>query len=75
MAESFLRDDRLDDAEAMFRQADQAKPNPGMLGYHLAQVEQARSVRDRGLAELNKYFGRQADVGRDGSLPVARRND
>jgi tetratricopeptide (TPR) repeat protein len=56
MAESFLRDDRLDDAEAMFRQADQAKPNPGMLGFHLAQVEQARSERDKALAELNKYL-------------------
>lgn len=56
MAESFLRDTRLDDAEALFRQADQAKPNPGLLGFHLAQVEQARDDRDTALAELNKYF-------------------
>ncbi len=56
MAESFLRDQRLDDAEAMFRAADQAKPRPGMLGYHLAQVQLARGKKNEAEQELNKYF-------------------
>jgi tetratricopeptide (TPR) repeat protein len=56
MAESFLRDDQLDNAEDMFRKSDQAKPNPGVLGYQLAQVEQARGNRDKALDELDKYF-------------------
>ena len=56
LGESFLRAEKLDAAEAMFRAANDAKPNRGRLGLHLALVEQARGHRDQALVELNHYF-------------------
>jgi pentatricopeptide repeat protein len=56
LAQSFLRAKRLDEAEAMFRRAHEAKPNPAMLGLRLALVEKERGHREQALQQLDQYF-------------------
>jgi tetratricopeptide (TPR) repeat protein len=56
MGESFLRANRLDEAEAMFRRAEEAKPNAAMLGLRLALIEKARGNRAQALRQLDEYF-------------------
>ncbi len=63
MGESFLRANRLDEAEAMFRRAEEAKPNAAMLGLRLALIEKARGNRDRALQELEPYFSAKTTSG------------
>lgn len=67
LAESFLRAKRLDEAEAMFRRADEAKPNPAMLGLRLALIEKERGNRDRALEQLESYFAAKTTTA--GMLP------
>jgi tetratricopeptide (TPR) repeat protein len=54
--EAFLRAKRLDEAEAMFRRADSAKPNAPMLQLRLAQVNRLRGAKDDALQQLSEYF-------------------
>jgi len=54
--EAFLKAARLDQAEAAFRAAHAAKANPGLLGLHLALVDQRRGRPTSALKELQAYF-------------------
>ncbi len=56
LGESFLRAKRLDEAEAMFRRAEEAKPNAAMLGLRLALIEKERGNREQALQQLDQYF-------------------
>ena len=56
LGEGFLRAKRLDEAEAMFRRADEAKPNAAMLGLRLALIEKERGHREQALQQLDQYF-------------------
>lgn len=56
LGESFLRAQRLDEAEAMFLRADEAKPNPAALGLRLALIEKERGNRVEALQQLDQYF-------------------
>lgn len=72
MGEAFLRAKRFADAEALFRLADQAKPNAGLLAYHLARIEAARGQADTALKNLEKYFdAKLAIAGTDPYLLLA----
>ena len=54
--ETLLRADRLDEAEAAFRRADQGKPNPALLAFRLALVERERENTTAALELLQQYF-------------------
>ncbi len=56
LGEGFLRAKRLDEAEAMFRRADESKPNPAMLGLRLALIEKERGHREQARQQLDQYF-------------------
>jgi tetratricopeptide (TPR) repeat protein len=56
LGESFLRAKRLDEAEAMFRRAEEAKPNAALLGLRLALIEKERGNRAQALQQLDQYF-------------------
>ena len=56
LGEGFLRAKRLDEAEVMFRRADESKPNPAMLGLRLALIEKERGHREQALQQLDQYF-------------------
>ncbi|MHB8954025.1 MAG: tetratricopeptide repeat protein [Pirellulaceae bacterium] len=56
VGEGFLHAKRLDEAEAMFRRADESKPNPATLGLRLARVEYERGDREQALQQLDHYF-------------------
>lgn len=56
LGESFLRAHRLDEAEAMYRRADEAKPNVGLLGYRLALLAQQRGQTALAQQQLDAYF-------------------
>ena len=56
LGEGFLRAKRLDEAEAMFRRADESKPNPAMLSLRLARIEKERGHREEARQQLDQYF-------------------
>ncbi len=56
LGECYLRAHRLDEAEAAFRAADKAKPNPAVLGFQLALVEQERGNHELARQHLEEYF-------------------
>ena len=55
-AESFLRAKRYDEAAAMFRNANEADPQPAKLAFNLARVEAGRNKADAAIASLDGYF-------------------
>ena len=55
-AESFLAAGKTDDAEALFRQADEAMSDPATLAFQLARVEAARGNPSSARRELEEYF-------------------
>jgi tetratricopeptide (TPR) repeat protein len=64
--ESFLLAERLDDAAAMFKKADELKPNKGSLALQLARVEAKRGNTDAALKHLDEYFqSKLSDAGTD----------
>lgn len=67
MGEAFLLDNRFDDAEAMFRAADQAKPNPGRLGFRMARIAWAQGNREKAQTLLDSYLN--ANLSTDGIQP------
>lgn len=58
--EAFLRAKRLDEAEAMFRRSDEAKPNAPLLQLRLAQINRLRGAKDEALRQLDEYFASKA---------------
>jgi tetratricopeptide (TPR) repeat protein len=56
LAEAFVRGGRPDDAEAMFRKVDEARPQPELLAFRLARVAAARDKTDEALEQLEKYL-------------------
>ncbi|MHB8970204.1 MAG: tetratricopeptide repeat protein [Pirellulaceae bacterium] len=70
LGEGFVRAKRWDEAEAMFRRADAAKPNPAMLGLRLALIEKERGHREQALQLLDQYFASKTTAA--GMLPYLR---
>lgn len=62
LGESFLRGGRLDDAEAMFRKADELKPQPEVLAFRLARVAAERGQTDAALEQLEKYLAAKSSL-------------
>lgn len=60
LGESFLQAGKYDDAEAMFRKADQEQANPGRLAFLLARIRAKQKRTDDVLKELDAYFGEKA---------------
>ena len=56
LGESFLRAKRLDEAETMFRRAEEAKSHAATLGLRLALIEKERGNRAQALQQLDQYF-------------------
>ena len=67
LGEGFLRAKRLEEAEAMFRAAHQAKPSASMLGLRLALIHEEAGRRDQALEDLATYFA--AKTAAAGILP------
>jgi tetratricopeptide (TPR) repeat protein len=66
LGESFFQADRLDDAAAMFRKADEAKPNKGILALQLARIEAKRDRPEAALKHLDDCFqAKLSDAGTD----------
>ena len=66
LGESFFQADRLDEAAAMFRKADEAKPNKGVLALQLARIEAKRDRPDAALKHLEDCFqSKLSDAGTD----------
>jgi tetratricopeptide (TPR) repeat protein len=64
LGEAFVRGGRPDDAEAMFRKLDEAKPQPELLAFRLARVAAARDKTDEALSQLEKYLtAKSAEAG------------
>jgi len=56
IGEAYLAADRLDAAEAAYRKAHAGPQRAGLLGYHLARIEQKRGHPQAALDHLQKYF-------------------
>jgi tetratricopeptide (TPR) repeat protein len=67
LGEAFVRGGRPDDAEAVFRKADELKPQPEVLAFRLARVAAARGSTDDAMAQLERYL--QAKSSESGSEP------
>ncbi len=64
--ESFLLAERLDDAAAMFKKADEVKSNKGLLALQLARVEAKRGNIAAAQKQLDEYFqSKLTDAGTD----------
>ncbi|HTN73690.1 MAG TPA: tetratricopeptide repeat protein, partial [Pirellulaceae bacterium] len=60
LGESFFQADKLDDAEAMFRKANEAKPDAPRLAFLLARIRAKQKRFDDALNELDLYFKAKA---------------
>lgn len=67
LGEGFLRAQRFEEAETMFRAAHEAKPNAAMLGFRLAQIHREAGRTDEALRELSTYFAAKTTAA--GMLP------
>ena len=68
-AEAFLAAGQADDAEALFRRADAALPNPATLAFQLARVAALRGNLADARRELEEYFSSKSTAA--GTEPYA----
>ncbi len=62
MGEAFLQANQPEKAAVAFRKGNEAAPNPGLLGFHLAKVDLKTGKPESALAKLQEYFDARLTV-------------